>query len=197
MEYFQDALDRGTGDVLRVSMGDWITLTELATLKGVGPRRTRAILAELGFLVSEGHGRSLKLRLAHWVTERGWGKRQRSYRGTPFDVIGPEGRRWIEDRWDDAVGEFSELSTQGQTARDHLAAFRERRLNPDMPVQEQVCWLVYHYPDLSQTEKARIIGVTQQVVSKYETIRRRQLDKRIAQRNAILAPRGSPLQHHD
>lgn len=197
MEYHRDQLDRATGEVLRVSIGDWITLTELGDLKGVGPRRVRAILVELDFLVSEGHGRNLRLRLAHWVTERGWGRRQRSFRGTPFDVIGPEGRRWIEDRWDAAVGEFSELSTQGQTARDHLAAFRERRKNPDMPVQEQVCWLVYYYPSLSQTEKARIIGATQQVVSKFEGIRRRQLDKLINQRNAILAPRGSPVHHHD
>ncbi|WP_156386007.1 hypothetical protein [Devosia sp. Root685] len=178
-------------------MGDWITVTELANMKGVGPRRTRAILAELGFLVSEGHGRNLKLRLANWVTERGWGKRQRSYRGTQFDVIGPDGRRWIEHRWDDAVGEFSALSTLGQTARDHLAAFRERRLNPDMPVQEQVCWFAFYYPDLSQTEKARIIGVTQPIVSKYEAIRRRQLAASVARRNAPLAPKGSPVQHHD
>lgn len=196
MEYFHDALDRGTGEVLRVSMGDWVTLTELGTLKGVGSRQVRAILVELGFLVSEGHGRNLRLRLANWVTERGWGKRQRSYRGTPFDVIGPEGRRWIDGRWDDAVGAFSDLSTLGQTARDHLTAFRDRRKNPDMPVQEQVCWLVYHYPDLSQTEKARIIGVTQQMVSKFEGIRRRQISKLTAQRNAILAPMGSPLQRH-
>lgn len=110
MEYHQDLLDRATGELVRVSMGDWITLTEFADMKEVGHRQVRAILADLGFLVSEGHGRNLKLRLAHWVTERGWGRRQRSFGGTPFDVIGPEGRRWIEDRWDGAVGEFSELS---------------------------------------------------------------------------------------
>lgn len=188
MEYHQDLLDRATGELVRISIGDWITLTELGSLYRQGPRRVRAILVELGFLVSEGEGRNLRLRLAPWVAQRGWGKRLRSAKGQPFDVIGPDARRWIAERWDAAVVEFAELSPLGQTARNHLAAFRDNRKYIDMPVQEQVCWLACYFPNLSQTEKARIIGVTQQVVSKFEGIRTKQLDQRLKRRNAILAP---------
>ncbi|KKC33262.1 hypothetical protein [Devosia psychrophila] len=186
MEYFQDAIDRTNGDILRVSVGEWITISELAKSKGVGPRQTRAILVEMGFLASEGQDRDLKLRLASWVTDCGWGRRQRSFKGIQFDVIGPDAHHWINDRWDNAVGEFASLSNLGQTARDHLRAFLDRRIDPDMAVQEQVCWLVDFYPALSQSDKARIIGVTQQVVSKYEKVRRVQIDRRISKRNAIL-----------
>lgn len=190
MEYFQDAIDRSTGEVVRASIGDWITLTELAKGKGIGDRQVRAILAEMGFLQSEGQGRNLKLRLASWVTERGWGKRQRSFRGVEFDVVGPDACGWIEGRWDEAVAKFNDLSSLGQTARDHLRAFRDRRLDPDMPVQQQVCWMADFYPALSQSEKARIIGVTQQVVSKYEGIRRKQINKLIARRGSTPAASG-------
>lgn len=182
MEYFQDGIDRTTGQLLRISQGDWITLTEFAQLKGVGSRQVRTMLLEVGFLQSEGQGRSLRLRLATWVTERGWGIRQRSYRGTPFDVIGPDARHWIEARWDGALAASNDLSPLGQTAADHLRAFRDCRIDPDMPVQQQVCWMADHYPTLSQTEKARIIGVSQQVVSKFEAIQRRQRAGLVAKR---------------
>ncbi len=182
MEYFHDGIDRATGQLLRVSRGDWITLTELAQLKGVGSRHIRAILLSMGFLQSEGQGRGLRLRLASWVTERGWGIRQRSYKGTPFDVVGPDARHWIESRWDKAVADFNDLSPLGKTAHDHLRAFTERRLTPDMPVQQQVCWMADFYPGLSQSEKARIIGVSQQIVSKFEAKQREQRAALVARR---------------
>lgn len=188
MEYFQDAIDRSTGEVVRASIGHWITLTEFARAKGVGDRQVRAILADMGILRSEGQGRSLKLRLSPWITERGWGKRQRSFKGFEFDVIGPDARDWIEVRWAEALGRFRDLSPLGRTARDHLRAFMDRRHQPDMPVQQQICWMADFYPSLSQSEKARIIGVTQQLVSKYEGIRRRQIAKLIAKRDALAGP---------
>ncbi len=182
MEYFQEVLDRSSGRLTKVSQGDWITITELGEVMGAGKRETRAILREMGFLVVEGAGRNARHRLASWVTDRKWGRRIKRTGCYPFDVIGPDARKWIDERWRTAAAKVADLTGEAKAAQQHLAAFLARRRNPEMPSQEQVCWLCDFYPDLSQMEKARIVGISQQLVSRFEEIRRRQLERRLTNR---------------
>lgn len=187
MEYFQEVLDRSAGKLIKVSQGDWITITELGEIKGAGKRETRAILREMGFLVVEGHGRNARHRLASWVTDRNWGRRINRKGCYPFDVVGPDARKWIDRQWRTAADKIADLSAQATAAQRHLAAFLACRRDPEMPSQEQVCWLCDFYPDLSQMEKARIVGISQQLVSRFEEVRRRQRERRLTNRERQLS----------
>jgi hypothetical protein len=188
VEYFQEVLDRASGELIKISQGDWITITELGEIMGAGKRETRAILRDMDFLVIEGRGRNARHRLAYWVTERGWGRRLSRRGSYPFDVVGPEARKWVEERWEEIAEKTRSLSPEGETARSHLATFIAHRRNPDMPPQEQVCWLCDFYPRLSQSEKGRIIGISQQLVSRFEEVRRRQRQRRLTNRErAVLS----------
>jgi len=179
MEYFHEVLDRSSGQLVRISQGDWITITELGEIMGAGKRATRAVLREMGFLTVEGTGRNSRHRLASWVTNRGWGRRIHRSGGFPFDVVGPEARRWIEERWASAAEKVCDLSGEAKAARGHLSSFLARRRNPAMPPQEQVCWLCDFYPSLSQAEKGRIVGISQQLVGRFEKVRSRQRQRRL------------------
>jgi hypothetical protein len=106
MHYTAEVLDRATGDLNEVSLGDWITVTELGERYGVGSKKVRSILHHIGLLQSEGqHGR---YRLTPRAVEQGLGKRiDRSRKSKwPFDVISPEGQRLIAMAWDEAVADL-------------------------------------------------------------------------------------------
>lgn len=188
MEYFQEVLDRSSGRLAKVSRGDWITITELGEIMRAGKRETRTILREMGFLVLEGQDRNARHRLSSWVTDRDWGRRIKRKGCYPFDVIGPDARKWVEERWHTAVEKIADISAEARAAQMHLATFLRRRRNPEMPSQEQVCWLCDFYPDLSQMEKARVVGISQQLVSRFEEVRRRQRERRLTdrERDALL-----------
>ncbi len=186
MEYFQEVLDRSSGTLVKVSQGDWITITELGEIMGAGKRETRTILREMGFLVVEGQGRNARHRLASWVTERSWGRRIKRKGSYPFDVVGPDARSWINGRWHAAVEKVEDITDEAQVAKRHLWEFLAHRRSPEMSPQEQVCWLCDFYPNLSQLEKAAIAGISQQLVSRFEGVRRRQRERRLASKNRSL-----------
>ncbi|MGN6489080.1 MAG: hypothetical protein ACTHLT_14860 [Devosia sp.] len=97
MEYFDEIFDRRTGELIKVSVGEWTTVTELGELHGVGRMRVRTILREMGVLQIEGAARHQRHRLAPWVVQRGWGKRIEKKGTVPFDVVGPELRAWVAE----------------------------------------------------------------------------------------------------
>ncbi len=99
MEYTEHVLDRRTGEFTEVSAGDWITVTELGDMKGVTARQVRTILREMEFLYVEGGRAHNRHRLMPWVIQQGLGRHIPAKPPKvryPFDVIGPQGRTWIE-----------------------------------------------------------------------------------------------------
>jgi hypothetical protein len=178
MKYTEHTLDRRTGELVEVSAGDWITLTELGEMKGVTPRRIRTILREMGFLYVEGGRAHNRHRLTPEVVKQGFGRhipaKPPSVR-YPFDVVSPAGREWIEARWSETLAalEAQQARPVILQAREALNAFRAGRLS-DLSVQGCVLWLCDHFPDLTHTEMASILDVTQQAVSRYVSIRSRQ-----------------------
>lgn len=175
MEYFDEVLDRKTGELTKVSMGDWITLTELGSLYGVGKREVRTVLRKLGVVEVEGAATHQRHRLAAWVVQRGWGKRIERRNKKPFDVVGPDLRVWIEERWVQAVEDIaSEATAPSLQARAALADFNARR-STALTTQQSIHWLADWFPHLTQTEMGMVLEVTQQLVGKYLNIRSKQL----------------------
>lgn len=183
MEYTEQILDRGTGELVTICHGDWVTVSELGDLYGVGRKTVRVILRAMGFIHVEGGGSHQRHRLSTWVTDQGWGKRMEPRFGTPFDVIGPEGQAWIAERWQAASDRVAAQRSQPSlVAGEALTQFaddrdRYRRLTGQEPMAlvEKVRWLVAHFPGLSQSEIASILVVTQQLVSRYVNERAKQL----------------------
>ena len=195
MEYTEQILDRSTGELVTVSLGDWVMVSDLGDLYGVGRKTVRVILRAMDFLHVEGGGTHQRHRLSTWVTAKGWGKRMEPRYGTPFDVIGPEGQAWIAERWqatcDRLNAERSQPSLVAGVALAQFANDRDsyRRLTGQEPMGlvEKVSWLIDHFPDLSQSEMASILMVTQQLVSRYVNARAKQLrDLKAARGRAIV-----------
>lgn len=182
MHYTAEVLDRATGDLKEVSLGEWITVTELGEQYGVGKRKIRSILHHMGLLQSEGqHGR---YRLTAHAVEQGLGKRIEKARKSkwPFDVISPEGQRLIASIWHETVAdlEHERLSDPLVQAADAaLQAFKAQRFTP-METQQVVCWLQNHFSDLTFQQIADLIGVERPLVSRYanQQKKRRQFHER-------------------
>jgi hypothetical protein len=86
----------------------------------------------------------------------------------PFDVISPKGQRLIEQVWSEAYDDYeAERRGDGQIAEalSALDAFRRRRRS--MTTQEEVCWILDHYPLLSLQQVASIVEVDRALVSRY------------------------------
>jgi hypothetical protein len=178
MHYTAEVLDRSTGNLKEVSLGEWITVTELGERYGVGNKKVRAILHHMGLLQSEGrHGR---YRLTPHAVEQGLGKRIEKARKSkyPFDVISPEGQRLIAENWQAAVAEMNieKVATPLlRAASDGLTHFRNSRVS-EPTTQMEVCWLIDHFSKLSMTDIGTLIGVERPLVSRYANLRFKQLE---------------------
>jgi hypothetical protein len=160
-----------------VSLGDWITVTELGERYGVGSKKIRSILHHMGLLQSEGqHGR---YRLTPHAVEQGLGKRIEKTRKSkwPFDVISPEGQKLIASFWNETVADMETerfATPLLQVANDGLARFRSSR-TADPTTQMEVCWLLDHFPSLTMQDMSILISVERPLVSRYAKLRFKQL----------------------
>jgi hypothetical protein len=178
MHYTTEILDRATGDLKEVSLGDWIPVTELGDRYGVGRKQVRSILHHMGLLYSEGrHGH---YRLTPRAVEQGLGKRIDKPRKSkyPFDVISPEGQKLIAENWQAVVAEMNieKVATPLlRAASDGLTHFRNSKVS-EPTTQMEVCWLIDHFPNLSMTDIGTLIGVERPLVSRYANLRFKQLE---------------------
>lgn len=177
MQYVSEELDRRTGELVNVNLGDWLTVTELGQQRyGVGPRRVRAVLRHMGILAPEGrHGR---YRLTPQAVQQGLGKRiDRPKRSKfPFDTISPEGQRLVAEGWQQATAEMAASLAQApasKAAADALEAFQGQR-SRQLSTQQEVCWLRDHHPHLSNRQIAGILGTSEQLVGRYVKLQQEQ-----------------------
>lgn len=188
MLYSEEVLDRRTGELVTISKGEWITVTELGELYGIGPRKVRSVLRKMEFLGIEGTSDHARHRIQGWAVDRGLGRRitAKASARYPFDVISPEGREWIEVRWSSALAAVEEAAsgTRIEAARAALEEFQETCRLHQMPVHQAVSWLTHHFPDLSHSEVGSILDVSQQIVSRY-------VAERIKERRAKLKLRAA------
>lgn len=185
MEYTTEVLDRTTGDLKTVSLGNWVSVTEYGTYKGVGSRQVRAILSHLGLLQeqlevsSTGNARVTRRRLTDEAIRAGLGKRiyPRKAGSYPFDILSPEGQSWADLRWDGAVKTMaSEIASNPivTTAKECLDRFKASRRS-EMTPQMEVCFLSDHFPDLLQVDICRITGASPRMVSLHVNTRADQI----------------------
>ncbi len=184
VHYTSEVLDRATGDLKEVSLGDWITVTELGERYSVGRRKVRSILHHMGLLQSEGqHGR---YRLSPKAVEQGLGIRHDNPRRSkyPFDVISPEGQRLIESIWDETVADLERERLDDPLVRSANAALQEFQAlsHTTMTTQEEVCWLIIRFPDLTYQQIANLLGVQRPLVSRYANLQKRQINYRERQK---------------
>lgn len=186
MQYTAEVLDRASGDLKLVSLGEWITVTEYGERKGVGRRQVRAVLTQIGLLREEtevpisGKSKVTRRRLTREAVEQGLGKRiyptkKASY---PFDVLSPKGQAWIDARWDEGVATISLAVASNLLAEEAKACLEKFRVTrSEVTSQMEVCFLLDHFPDLHQVDISRVTGVSERMVSRYVTIRADQIRK--------------------
>ncbi|MBN9333010.1 MAG: hypothetical protein J0I64_06025, partial [Devosia sp.] len=128
MEYVTEVIDRQTGELVTVSQGNWITVSELGECYGVGRKEIRQVLVKMELLQPEGAPDHTRYRLAHWAVEAGLGKRVERKGRIPFDTISPLGQEWIAARWDSVKSSLEDVKTvMVRSAEAALNRFVEER----------------------------------------------------------------------
>ena len=186
--YYQEILDRKTGELVSVDRGDWITLGELGQMFGMGRRQTTTILRQMNFVQVEGGGRNCRHRLCEWAELRGLGKRlHRKSDRFPFDVISPEGVSWISKRWQQAVAEVERQTITGpvEEAKAALQHFQTARGRHEMAVVQMVRWIADFFPDLTHQQIATALDVSRQLVDRFMKERDRQRREAMALRSKL------------
>lgn len=176
MIYTREVLDRGTGELVTVSDGDWITISELGQLHGLGRRQTTEVLRVMGVLQVETKDGVSRHRLADWFVERGYGKRlHRKHDRYPFDILSPAGQEWIEELWPLAVEEIETRKKAGPVAAAIAALEIFKADRREMTVEMEVYWLADHFPQLTENQMASVLSVSQPLVNRYLAKRQQQL----------------------
>lgn len=150
---------------------------------GVGRNTVRSILHHIGILGQEGrHGR---YRLPREFVQRGYGHRiDGKGRKHPFDVLSPLAQQLIDEQWEQARIEVEEERTSSPhmaAAASALADFKKVRLR-DLEPEQEVSWLLYHFPSLTLTDVATILSVSRPLVSRYSEKRAKQRERLKARR---------------
>jgi hypothetical protein len=197
MNYMRQVTDLDTGKKTWLDLGDHRPLSEVAKDLGVGPRRFREALAHMGLLSREWDDRSKqhRFRLTPGAVESGFGIRHDN-KGfhydpdrTPFDVLSPAGVAYIKDHLSAALAALSELPDDVRDALGELGAFAARQ-NSAMTPEMRVCWLTCRYPNMSPSQVAQGLGISETLVHRYRARRERQI--RDAERAAAFTPAWRP-----
>jgi hypothetical protein len=176
MQYTSTVLDRRTGELVSVDLGDFLTVTELGATLGLSPRKTRKVLHVLGLVEPEG-GRG-NYRLTRDAVNKGYGKRHdRPKHGKyPFDVLSPAGQKLVADGLDVALAQLEDRRVpKAQELRWSLEAYqawrRAEKLSA-MTLQMEVCWLADHFRDATSEEIIAATDGAAGMVRDYLGIRR-------------------------
>ncbi len=159
-----EVLNRETGELVMVSLGQWVTMRELSEIFETPRRRFTAILAEMEFVQLEGGSTNSRYRVTPEVVRRGFAKRvTSSVTGMPFDTVSPSGVRFICENWTAAETAISDKAKGGIVgeARGALEDFMHTRRS-DLNTVQQVHWLADHYPHITAAEVGRVLDVSQQ-----------------------------------
>ncbi len=181
MFYTTEVIDRRTGDLREVCLGEFLTITELSKRSGVGPRQFRDTLEAMGLFQQS--ATSARRLLSPMAVEAGYGKTiwgtSKSGQKRPFDVISPLGQAYIVSLWDETVAELQVEHGNAEgiiAAAAALDAFAVGRFVP-MELFEKIRWLLDHYPDITQEAVAKCLGCDPGYVSRIASLRRGEREK--------------------
>lgn len=181
MQYRTEILDTTTGE-LKITFEDWVTVTELGKAFNLGPRQTRQILFEMGWLYQAAGTRRRLLKPE--LVKKGYGRHIRPKVGHPFDVVSPEGQRVFASRLENTLVKIKAEDTAPiEAARLQLQIFKSHRLSAKMTTRMEVSWLKFHLPSFSGADIGKVLGISQQLVGhhlKSELSERSKLECRLA-----------------
>lgn len=188
MEYTSEVLDRTTGDLKIITLGNWITVTELGRQYGLGSRKIRSILHHLGMLQSE----KKRLRLTPKAVALGYGKRHDNPKKIkhPFDVISPLGQKVVAENLGWVMGDMDQekrSKPQLLVASQAFESFKGQR-QTEVTTQMGVCWIRDHFPDLTQDEIAGLVDAPQSLVNRYARLQGKQRDFARRQQGILQQP---------
>tara|TARA_R110002074_G_scaffold402322_1_gene606919 strand:+ start:3329 stop:3883 length:555 start_codon:yes stop_codon:yes gene_type:complete len=170
MNYQSEVLDRRTGELLRVNIGEWVTFTELGQAYDLGARKVRQIMRHLQWVYAPVSSSRSAYRFTPESLEAGLGKHiTKSRSGRPFDVVSPFGQEQFLRYLPSALEALGRRETSNIVeARDALVVFKENRLDRShwtTPIE--VSWLAYARPNLSQDDIAQALSISKQLVSSH------------------------------
>ncbi|MDR3498108.1 MAG: hypothetical protein P4L72_02645 [Parvibaculum sp.] len=163
MQYQTEILDTKTGE-LKTIYEDWITVTELGRAFNLGSRQVRQVLTEMGWLYQVAGSRRRLFKPD--IIAKGYGRHIRPKVGYPFDVVSPEGQRLFALSVADTLTKIEENDTESiEIARQHLKTFKADRHSTKITTRMEVSWLKFHLPALSSRDIARVLRISEQLVS--------------------------------
>jgi hypothetical protein len=186
MIYQNEILNRRTGELISIDIGNWITVTELGDCLDLGPREIRKVLHRLGWAAPE-RGSGGAYRLNANAVRRGYGKRISPKKGYPFDVISPAGQAIVREQLQslmDAAEEERKSDPVVQQTRSALEEYRGKHPDHLVTLQEEVSWIDFYCPGLTGPQVALVLDTTDQLVRKYRHAANAQR-KRVAQRRDV------------
>lgn len=176
MIYTTTILDRQAGELNTVSLGEFLTISELARQFEVGPRQFRLVLDRMGLLQQAGTSGRRLLHPDAVAAEYGktlWPKASTGKQKHPFDVISPLGQAYIGELWNETVAELLSDQQGPMTLAVHaLEEFEAKRSEP-MSLLCRVTWLLDHFPGLTQSDIAMCLNADPGMVSRYAQDRRK------------------------
>ncbi len=183
MVYTRQVMDLDTGETSWLSLGEHMTITEAAASLGFGPRKFREVLLHLGVLHREEDPRSgqHRSRLSPAAVQSGFGIRHDRFgfvgdvERQPFDVLSPLGMTYIREHLKVTLAALERPTDLASEAAERLSAHERGRLHP-MTAAMRTAWLADHFPKLTATEIAGVLGISRQAVSKHLARRQRQLE---------------------
>ena len=170
MNYQSEVLDRRTGELVRVDLGEWVTFTELGRAHDLGPRQVRQVLRHLKWVYAPVSLARSAYRFTPEAIEAGLGKHiTKSKSGRPFDVVSPVGQSLFAKNLSSALKALSNReTTKVIEARDALTEFKALRLDKSQwTTPMEVSWLAFARPSLSQDDIAQVLGISKQLVSSH------------------------------
>lgn len=179
MHYFRKVTDLETGEVRRISIGEHLTVTEAAQRFGVARSSLVKVLLRLNIFQKEFDtvAGEHRYRLRPEAQTKGMGYRIMGKHG-PFDVLAPTTLDWIEEDLK-ALLSASTADTKTIAALQALDTFDQGRTHK-LDLEGKVRWVVDHFPEVSPSQVAKGLGVSEQIIHRYLTRRREQLERALA-----------------
>jgi hypothetical protein len=113
-------------------------------------------------------------RLRPEAVEQGLGYRVISSQGCPFDVLSPKALELVRQDLPGFLASLIEDRLSREAAQALEAADQHRTEKLDS--EGKTLWLLDHYPDLTQAQVAKVVGVSERLVRKYKAKREKQLE---------------------
>ncbi|WP_417321255.1 hypothetical protein [Emcibacter sp.] len=185
MQYTRKITDQQTGEVFEIKLGEHLTFTEAAKKLKIRRSSFIKVMLNMGICQKEYDptGKQYRHRLKPEAEQKGLGFRIYGEHG-PFDVLSPMAVDWITDELTERLVD-SNIDEDTKGAIKALKAFAAQT-KEGLDTEGNVRWLLDYYPNLPVTEVGKGLGVSRELVHRYQARRNDQLAYSRRKRSAPL-----------